>query len=92
MQHKPIYGVIAHTGTLFTLHYHYEDHGDSKTTGINKQGYDLNVFRDCPDDLPIIRFDLSEFENVLDNIAGDFTFVQEFMGLRLVCGQVNAFH
>jgi hypothetical protein len=63
MAHKdtPLWGSISRDRGRFTLH--YARHGSS--SDVRLEGYDLSVFEDCPDDLPIIRFDKAEIDHIV---------------------------
>lgn len=52
---KPCYGIIAQNGGYWTVQYHKENADGSSTTG-NLQGYNVDVFRDCPADMPVIDY------------------------------------
>ena len=58
---KPLWGTISHDRGKFTLH--YAKRGSS--SDIRLEGYDLSVFKDCPEILPIIRFDKAEIESII---------------------------
>jgi hypothetical protein len=58
MKDKPIYGSISADGALFTVHYAAE--GTSQS--IHKEGTSLEVFDDCPEDMPVIRYDKAGYE------------------------------
>lgn len=64
----PLYGTIAHTGKTFTLHYQKHDSQSS----IRKEGYGISVFDGCPDDMPVIRFDLADINNVFSWLRNNY--------------------
>jgi hypothetical protein len=47
------YGVIAHNDCFYTLEYMMEVNEGSRSTG-RLQGYNIDVFRDAPPDLPVM--------------------------------------
>lgn len=57
----PLYGMIAYPGGNFTLL--YRKHGNQSS--INKEGYNISVFDECPDDMSVVRFDKASFKNIV---------------------------
>jgi hypothetical protein len=76
MNYKPLFGTVSHNKGLFTIHYHK----NGNCSAINKQGYDKSVFNDLQ--IPIIRFDKSKLENVLECIYGEFAEIEEYYNLN----------
>lgn len=72
MDYKPLWGTVSHTGRTFTLHYR-------KThlcTGIHKTGHDGKMFDGLQ--IPIVRFDKANIENVLNCISGSTETIREY--------------
>lgn len=64
---KALWGVVSHDRDTFTLH--YADEGNSSC--IYMQGYSEEIFQGL--DIPIIRFDLADIDNVFKSLkCGDF--------------------
>jgi hypothetical protein len=59
-QDIPLWGSISHYHGRFTLHYAKRD----SSADIRLEGYNMDVFKDCPSNLPIVRFDLANIESV----------------------------
>lgn len=59
-QDIPLWGTISHDHGRFTLYYAKHD----SSSDIRAEGYNMSVFKDCPDSLPIVRFDLSKIDSV----------------------------
>ena len=64
----PLYGTISHSGNMFSLHYRKHDSQSS----IHKEGYDISVFDGCPADMPVIRFDLADINNVFSWLKNNY--------------------
>jgi hypothetical protein len=52
---NPILGVIAKTGQNYSVQYAPKQNENSKEYS-SLSGYDLSVFRGCPDNMPVIDF------------------------------------
>lgn len=72
MEYKPLFGTVSHTGKTFTMHYHKE----ANCSGISKQGHSSRVFEGFVG--PVIRFDKSNLENVLECIKGNVAEIEEY--------------
>lgn len=57
----PLWGSISHDKGRFTVYYQAHDN----SCDIRSEGYSMNVFKDCPSDLPIIRFDKARIEDII---------------------------
>lgn len=58
---KPLFGSVSLNRRQWTVN--YEFYGNCE--GITKTGYSKDVFDGCPDNMSIIRFDLSNEVNIL---------------------------
>ena len=53
---KPLFGSVSLNRGQWTVNYEH----DGNCQDIRKVGYSKNVFDGCPDNMPIIRFDLAD--------------------------------
>jgi hypothetical protein len=62
---KPLFGSVSLNRGQWTVN--YESCGNCQD--ISKAGYSKNVFDGCPDNMPIIRFDLSDYDKIWGFLA-----------------------
>ncbi len=60
-QDIPLWGSISHDKGRCTVHYQAHDN----SCDIRLEGYSMDVFKNCPSDLPIIRFDKARIEDII---------------------------
>lgn len=60
-QDIPLWGSISHYKGRCTVHYQAHDN----SCDIRLEGYSMDVFKNCPSDLPIIRFDKARIEDII---------------------------
>ena len=53
---KPLFGSVSLDRGQWTVHYE----SDGICEGIRKTGYSENTFDECPNNMPIVRFDLAD--------------------------------
>ena len=70
--YKPLFGTVSHDKGIFTLHYEKTD----LCSAIYSQSYDADVFNGLK--IPIIRFDKSPLDNVLECIKGEVAEIEEY--------------
>lgn len=56
----PMWASISNDGGRFTVY--YKEHGIYSDSRL--EGYSINAFKDCPNDLPVVRFDKAKYEDV----------------------------
>jgi hypothetical protein len=56
----PLWASISNDGGRFTVYYQMYDIYSS----VHQEGYNLDSFKDCPDDLPVVRFDKAKYDDV----------------------------
>lgn len=56
----PLYGTISHDGGRFTVHYEKQP----PCSDGRLEGYNFDAFNDCPDDMPVVRFDQADIGDV----------------------------
>ena len=76
MKYNPLFGTVSHSKGTFTLHFHKE----GSCSAINQQGYDPSIFAGLK--IPIIRFDKTSLENVLECIKGEVAEIEEYYNLN----------
>ena len=75
-KYVPLFGTVSHDGGLYTLHFQKTE----SEAAINRQGYNPKVFKGLS--IPIIRFDKSELDNVLECIEGEVAEIEEYYQVR----------
>lgn len=60
---KPAYGTISQNGGLYTVSYYRGEFGRSSL-----QGYSIDTFRDCPDEMPVIDFRPADFGKIVTEV------------------------
>lgn len=71
-KHEPLFGTVSHDKGIFVLHYKKTD----LCSAIHCQSYDADIFDGLK--IPIIRFDKSHLENVLECIKGEVAEIEEY--------------
>ena len=56
LKEKPLFGSVSLERGQWTVNYE----SDGSCEGIRKTGYSENTFDECPNNMPIVRFDLSD--------------------------------
>lgn len=68
---RPLYGAISQNGARFTITYYPEKaFGGCLVTG-SRQGYDLEVFEKCPDNMIIIDYRSASLRDILDFVRNN---------------------
>ena len=74
-QEIPLYGIVAATGSHFTVHYRKREN----YCGIMRTGYDISVFDGLPKGIPILRFDKAkDWPGFVPFLNGDYRFPTMF--------------
>lgn len=75
-ERKPMFGTVALLGGLYVIHFGREGTASS----IRHEGYSPDVFKDCPEDMPVVRFDLSPENSVFESIRGPVKYIKGHHG------------
>jgi hypothetical protein len=74
MQYEPLWGSVAHGGKTFTLYFRTQ----GNMTAINTQGHNPKLLQGL--DIPIIRFDKANLDDVLFAVSGPVIYIKEYHG------------
>lgn len=68
MKNKYLYGCISHNQYVYTLYYAKDD----IYSNHREEFYNVSLFKKCPPDMPIIRYDLSNYNDISNFIKNNY--------------------